>query len=474
MISGLAWLAVYEIAALAGVGLGALGDRSIHDVVLIAATGLCVSGARRHEGLERGAWLMLAAAVASWTAGEIYYTAVLWEDTSPPVPSPADAGYLLFPPLAITGVLRLARAHRTDASAAVRVDGVIAALAVGSLCAAIVVQAVGQADVVALAYPVLDLVLLGVLVGTLTRRRWHVDRIWLLLIGGIAAFFVADSLYAVQVAEGTYASGGPFDAGWWTGLFLVGIAAHQRAPAGDETGRSSDDAVVMAAPMLSGVVGIGVLVVSSLAPLNPLAVGLAAVALLGVMVRLALTLRQSTQFLRVSRSEALTDDLTGLCNRRGLERALAQALEGEAPERWALGLFDLNGFKAYNDTYGHPAGDALLVRLAARLAEAVAPPGRAFRMGGDEFCVLVPVDEEGLDGELERLRGALCERAEGFDITAAAGIVRLCEGIRTPADALRVADQRMYAEKAGVRMPAQRQSAESLELTARDRLTAPA
>ena len=54
-----------------------------------------------------------------------------------------------------------------------------------------------------------------------------------------------------------------------------------------------------------------------------------------------------------------------------------------------LGLFDLDGFKRYNDTFGHPAGDALLRRLGSQLQAAVEPVGRAYRMGGDEFCILV-------------------------------------------------------------------------------------
>ena len=53
-----------------------------------------------------------------------------------------------------------------------------------------------------------------------------------------------------------------------------------------------------------------------------------------------------------------------------------------------LALFDLDGFKHYNDTFGHPAGDALLERLGGNLARLVAGRGRAYRMGGDEFCAL--------------------------------------------------------------------------------------
>jgi diguanylate cyclase (GGDEF)-like protein len=462
-LSGLAWLILYEVSVVAGFSLGALDDRGVHDVLLVLGSILCFSGALRHEGPERVAWLLLGAGVTSWTAGEIYYTAVMWTDPSPPVPSPADVGYLLFPVLAVAGFVKLARVHQGSerTSLAVRVDGVIAALAVGALCSALVLEAVGNAGAVALSYPLTDLVLLGVLVGTLTRRHWAVDRTWLLLIAGVVMFFLADSLYTVALANAAINPGDYFDVGWWAGLFAIGVAAHQRR-ADTSTGRSSDT-IMLVAPMLTGTVGIGVLVVSSVYRLNLLAVVLASLALVGVMLRLVLTFRQSTAAVRTSRSEALTDALTGLGNRRGLERALIRTLADDAPERWVLGLFDLNGFKTYNDTFGHPAGDALLVRLGMRLAEEVTQPGRAFRMGGDEFCVLMPVAESDVDEELERLRELLFERAEGFDVTSAAGFVRLGGAVRDASTALRIADQRMYAEKAGGRLSAPRQSAEVLK-----------
>ena len=72
------------------------------------------------------------------------------------------------------------------------------------------------------------------------------------------------------------------------------------------------------------------------------------------------------------RSEARTDPLTGLANRRQLMEDLAQIEEAESDPR-IFALFDLDGFKSYNDSFGHPAGDALLVELAESLQTAVAP-----------------------------------------------------------------------------------------------------
>ena len=147
------------------------------------------------------------------------------------------------------------------------------------------------------------------------------------------------------------------------------------------------------------------------------------------------------------RHEADTDGLTGLANRRRLERDLAEAFSPEgAPVPHALMLFDLNGFKNYNDRFGHPAGDALLTRLSAALAEAV-PEGRAYRLGGDEFCVLAPIGPIALMDVVPAALDALSESGDGFEVTAAHGFALIPEDATTPNAAMLVADHRMYAHK---------------------------
>jgi diguanylate cyclase (GGDEF)-like protein len=157
-----------------------------------------------------------------------------------------------------------------------------------------------------------------------------------------------------------------------------------------------------------------------------------------------MSLRAHDELLRASRSEARTDALTGLLNRRSLERDLAARLAA-CDEQSLLVLLDLDGFKRYNDTFGHPAGDALLWRLSRRLVEAVRDAGDAYRLGGDEFCVLVHACDEDL--VVAAAREALSERAEHFTVTASAGRVLLPLEAATPTDALRLVDQRLYAAK---------------------------
>ena len=110
---------------------------------------------------------------------------------------------------------------------------------------------------------------------------------------------------------------------------------------------------------------------------------LAGAALFAGMARAMLMLRQNFALVRLSQAEAMTDKLTDLPNRRALMEDLDAACRRG---NHSLVFFDLDGFKDYNDAFGHPAGDALLRRLAPALA---AVGGRAYRLGGDEFCLLV-------------------------------------------------------------------------------------
>ncbi len=163
------------------------------------------------------------------------------------------------------------------------------------------------------------------------------------------------------------------------------------------------------------------------------------------------------------RDLAATDALTGLGNRRALNADLVSAGKQRTAERPAiLGLFDLDGFKQYNDTYGHPAGDALLARLGAKLAESVSDHGRAYRLGGDEFCVLIPRGESSAHGVIDLAAAALAEIGDGFTVQSSYGVVRMPEEACDGEAALQLADQRLYAHKGMGRASAKRQSRDVL------------
>jgi diguanylate cyclase (GGDEF)-like protein len=147
--------------------------------------------------------------------------------------------------------------------------------------------------------------------------------------------------------------------------------------------------------------------------------------------------------------ELSTDPLTGLLNRRALMLELPRVCEKATEDEPAfLWFFDLNGFKQYNDSFGHVSGDALLARLGQQLGDVVRPHGNAYRLGGDEFCVLISDHVSDPHALFQEAREALEEHGGAFTISASAGAVELAREADTPTKALRLADQRMYREKA--------------------------
>ncbi len=172
--------------------------------------------------------------------------------------------------------------------------------------------------------------------------------------------------------------------------------------------------------------------------------------------------QENKRLLAASRVEALSDSLTGLRNRRALMKDVAAHLEDATEERpIVLALFDLDGFKQYNDTFGHQAGDSLLTRLGERLEMATDGRALAYRMGGDEFCVLGRAGNDRGAETVSLASAALSAIGDAFEIGSSHGVAHLPTEATTGADALLLADQRMYEHKAG-RASARRQSTDVL------------
>jgi diguanylate cyclase (GGDEF)-like protein len=223
------------------------------------------------------------------------------------------------------------------------------------------------------------------------------------------------------------------------------VASYRHMRAG--MGNANDWILVATASEPSG----GLLGKVGAAPIAVLALAIVLMTLAG------LSLRASRRDLE---SAATSDALTGLLNRRRLLADLERRVGRAAAAPVVLMLFDLDGFKHYNDTFGHLAGDALLTRLGHALEHAVGARGRAYRLGGDEFCVLA---DAGARDELELAAPvALSEQGDGFAVTASYGVVAIPEEADDPGEALRIADQRMYAHKSSGRASAGRQSTDVL------------
>jgi diguanylate cyclase (GGDEF)-like protein len=161
--------------------------------------------------------------------------------------------------------------------------------------------------------------------------------------------------------------------------------------------------------------------------------------------------------------EARTDALTKLGNRRALTSDLAGAIaEPSGSDELLLVMFDLDGFKQYNDTFGHTAGDALLQRLCDRLAAAAREhSGSAYRMGGDEFCTLARSSPDNAERLLDDTIAALQDGGEGWHIGCSQGAAWIPSEAGTENQALNLADERMYANKTG-RSSAGRQVTDAL------------
>ena len=242
---------------------------------------------------------------------------------------------------------------------------------------------------VSLAYPIGDILLLIFTIGALGMTGWRPGRVWLLIAASMLLTAIADSVYVYETATGTYTPDTWLESLWPAAAVLLAIAAWAPWPRLER--KRIEDWRLVLVPAVSLMAALGVFVYGNLhRQLTLPALILAIATVLAVCARLMLTVRENLAMLVGSRRLALTDPLTGLSNRRQLMEDLQLACRTAKPGApWRLVMYDLNGFKRYNDTYGHPAGDALLTRLSDKLSAIVAAHGTAYRMGGDEFCVLL-------------------------------------------------------------------------------------
>lgn len=160
---------------------------------------------------------------------------------------------------------------------------------------------------------------------------------------------------------------------------------------------------------------------------------------------------------RLLSHHSLHDALTGLANRRRfdevLNRCFAEAAVGQCAPRFGVMLLDLDGFKPVNDTYGHGAGDAVLVAVAEALTAAVRPSDLCARVGGDEFALVIidaSVDEMcALAARLQLAVGELQVRYGRIVLGAACsiGVAAYTPFIPSPTALLEAADASMYQDK---------------------------
>ncbi len=449
MLGGTAIVALHDWAGIGSSLHFAIGG-PLYDAVVLGAGVACLIRASDYRR-ERGAWMLIGLAILCWGVGEIWWTAFIEGNPSAPYPSPADVGYLVFYPLAYAGLALLVRARAHEINWRLWMDGAIAALGTAALGTAFVFdfvagKATGTPIEVAttLAYPLGDIAMVAMVVGVVALTGWRPGRTWSLLLAGLSALVIADVAYTLQSTDATLPGGSWIDPIYLIAAVCLGAAVWQPAEAAEITSPKGSGRREIVVPAVFAAVMIGLFAMRYFSATSSLSTVLWAATMTAVIVRLAMSDRENRRLLE----EVRTDPLTGLGNRGRMQVDLGTVFERADPERPAmLYLFDLNGFKRYNDTLGHPAGDELLTRLGRNLRDAVGADGTAYRIGGDEFCLLLSCAKERFDTVARRAAHALTASEKGVEVAASWGAAEIPREADSQSAAMQLADVRMYAQK---------------------------
>jgi len=451
MAAGIALFAVHLVVGFGGEGTNPLFDHWLYNGLRVAAALACLTRAFR-VAEERAAWMLIGAGLLLSALGDAYWTFFIVDDPNHPVPSPGDVLMLAMYPLLFAGIATLLHLRYRGLSAGRWLDGAIGGLAITAVGTQVLLSTVldhasdsAQEFVTAIAFPIGDLALLAFAGAILISTAGRPGRSLWLLAGGLLSIAAVDVAYSYTSTTGTYAEGGIVDVLWPLGFALIAWAAWTPASENlDEPDRLNHPLAVAALFMA---LFAGARIYGRLGSLEPIADVFVTLAGVAFVARLLLAVRENQRLL----ARAETDALTGISNRGRLQIDLDRACSNRSNH--VLVLFDLNGFKAYNDSLGHPAGDGLLVRLSARLAEATPEGGTAYRMGGDEFAALFRGRLSEADAEIRALTDALSEEVNDHMVTASWGAVEIpTEALDTSA-ALSIADNRLYSDKDRRRAP---------------------
>jgi diguanylate cyclase (GGDEF)-like protein len=444
-----------------GDGWDALWDGWAGHLFMGGVIALClVRAARVRE--DRLPWVLFAAGLAFYVAGDLLYSLhYQWLETIP-YPSGADVLWFCMYPCTFAALVGMFRTRVPRLPASTWLDGIVTGLTVAAFTVQVALGdalsgATGSVAAVAttVAYPLADLLLVVLIAGALTVIGRGAGGSWWWLSAGMSLFVVSDTLYAYETAHETYVAGTVTDLGWALAFGCFAVAASRRPNGGE--GLRFQGAGVLVVPGTCALAALALLFQGYLTAGDSLAGGLALAAVLAALGRTALTFRE-VQALADSRRQARTDELTGLVNRRGVYEHLA-LLDGElgsagdgAAAPVAVLLVDLDRFKEINDSLGHAAGDALLRQVGPRLAADLRAGDVLGRLGGDEFVVVArDLDADGAAALAARLRTRLQApfRSGAMDLSVDASI-GVAVGPAQSAQAeelLQLADLAMYSAK---------------------------
>jgi diguanylate cyclase len=426
-------------------------------IVVLVAAALIIGARVILSRTQRFAWGCIAMAVALSACGNILYAGWVQYDHPVPYPSVADIAWLALYGFGYVGIMSLAWPEVRGSYRTLWLDGIVGTLgltAVATVWLAFLAthsQGSRAAAVTSMAYPVGDLVLLVIVMGTCGLLGWRPGRTWLLFGAGMTLFAALDTVYSIRVAAGEFRAGSILDPMYGVAMAVIAAAAlrppQTRQPA-KEHGWS-----MLAVPSAFVLAALGLLVFSARHHIPTVSIVLATITILTGLMRAGLTFRD-VRFLAGSREQARTDELTGLGNRRQFHEVVQARIDSlTGGEHLAVLLIDLDRFKEVNDSFGHPVGDLLLVDAGARLARILRGGDVLARLGGDEFALMLR-SSSATDALVlaERLRVELQSAflVDGVTVYVDASVgIALCPDVATTVDGLlQRADIAMYKAKA--------------------------
>lgn len=426
-------------------------DAWLYDGTILAASLSALAATRSHRAAEPGR-TVIAVGMVLWSLGDIVWEIYAHNAKTIPTPSAGDALDLAMYPLMYIGLLLVTRARLGRVRPSVRIDGLVVGLGAASVYSFIftpVVRTVsgGTAAVVTeMAYPVGDLLLAVVVVGLLASLGWNLDRFLAFFAIGCVLFCVADSHYLLASAAGHYHEGTLFDCGWTSGLVLWSVALRQPQPHASQ--ESSKALSALLTPGALAITSAAVLLAATRVRIPLHVAVLAALAVVAGMVRTAMTFHEVAATAQARRL-ALTDDATGLGNRRALSQRIRATIAQPGAEAHLLIVLGLNRYRELANAFGHRQADQLMLDVSRRLAGITRETETLVRFGEHEFALWVPAGHQDPSGRslAERLLFALAVPfpidAVQVTVRAHIGIARFPDQATTEVDLLRVADMAM-------------------------------
>jgi PAS domain S-box-containing protein/diguanylate cyclase (GGDEF)-like protein len=300
-------LVVYALDNLFGVllpgGVSEFFQHYASTAVFFGAAGQCALRARATP-VERPAWWLFSLALVLWGSASLYYGAILWHDSTPPIPSPADGLWILFYGPAYAALYKLLRSKAGSARRTLGLDAVISALGAGGAIAAMTLPSIlaqshqtTLAFVTDAAYPLGDFGLLALVAAAITVFGLKASGTWRLIALAFTIFAINDSVYLVHVAQGgTYDSGGVFDLGWPVAALLLGVAAWRGRDVPPPDAAAKTTGVL---PASAGLVALALLIYGQFSPLHLVALLLAVGTIIAVLLRFHQSARDNTRLVGV-------------------------------------------------------------------------------------------------------------------------------------------------------------------------------